>query len=456
MIMERDCNGKTLLHCACHNENISLGVVEKLIEMGSIDILMAKDGVGETILHYACRNENSRLDIISKLIEVGGRELVMYKDQDGETALHFACRNNGDVRIDIVSKLVEAGGIELVMEKDVDDETALHYECRNGNTSLDIVSKLLEVGGHDLVMGKDGDGETYIHYYICRNENISLDVVSKLIEVGGRDLVMEKEHRYGSTALHVTCLNENISIDIVSKLIEVGGHDLVMEKDQDGDIALYYGYFMGEGYCCHIGDDDNGVFSFLMKECILANIGGEFGIGGLFNVARQEVQDNIYDNWEELLPALKFTMLEELFQAQQQPPILHAALLAKAPSHIIQSIICHFEYSILKTDSLGRYPIEVAFDKDLKWNEGLREVVEVTTTAQQYGGPSIYTAARYGLKWSNHMKELGEDNVDEVVDGYDSLTGLRLFMVAAMGDRHDLSGIYGLIRMSPNEKLNDD
>ena len=47
------------------------------------------------------------------------------------------------------------------------------------------------------------------------------------------------------------------------------------------------------------------------------------------------------------------------------------------------------------------------------------------------------------------MKELAEDDAEEVINGCDNLTGLPLFMVAAMGKYHDLSSIYGIVRMSP-------
>ena len=63
----------------------------------------------------------------------------------------------------------------------------------------------------------------------------------------------------------------------------------------------------------------------------------------------------------------------------------------------------------------------------------------------------IHIAAEYGLKWSIHTKDLVESNIDQVVDGYDSSTGLRLFMIAAMGNSggSDLSSIYGLMRINP-------
>ena len=48
-----------------------------------------------------------------------------------------------------------------------------------------------------------------------------------------------------------------------------------------------------------------------------------------------------------------------------------------------------------------------------------------------------------------HTKELIEANVaNEVMNGHDSLTRLCLYMVAVMGDGHDLSAIYGIMRMS--------
>ena len=48
------------------------------------------------------------------------------------------------------------------------------------------------------------------------------------------------------------------------------------------------------------------------------------------------------------------------------------------------------------------------------------------------------------------MKELAEANVYEeiIMNGYDSLAELLLFMVATMGNYHDWSGIYGIMRMS--------
>ena len=105
----------------------------------------------------------------------------------------------------------------------------------------------------------------------------------------------------------------------------------------------------------------------------------------------------------------------------------------------------------MQPDSLNRYPLVVALEEGLDWDEGLQQVLKATAIPQQQH-KVIYTAAQYGLKWTSHMKELAEVNVDEICHGCDGLTGLRVFMVAAMGEHHDLSCIYGMIKMSPETK----
>ena len=87
-------------------------------------------------------------------------------------------------------------------------------------------------------------------------------------------------------------------------------------------------------------------------------------------------------------------------------------------------------------------------------NERIQQIVNIAIEeeALAQNRPVIYVAAEYGLKWSTRVKELAESNVDEVINGYDGSTGLRPFMVAAMGDAGfspDLSSIYGLMKMSP-------
>ena len=89
----------------------------------------------------------------------------------------------------------------------------------------------------------------------------------------------------------------------------------------------------------------------------------------------------------------------------------------------------------------------MAVEEGLGRNEGMREVIESLAAKQQR--PVIYVAAQHGLQWNSNMKELVESNSEEVGYGFDNTTGLRLFMVASMGNASDLSTIYGMMRMSP-------
>merc|ERR1712045_740514 len=121
---------------------------------------MMKDEYGRTALHDACENKNVSVDMGSVLVGIGGRELVMMKDDKyGETALHDACSNE-NVSVDIISALIGVGGRELVMMNKDDGRTALHYACQNENVSADIISVLIDVGGRDLVMETNNDGDT--------------------------------------------------------------------------------------------------------------------------------------------------------------------------------------------------------------------------------------------------------------------------------------------------------
>ena len=86
---------------------------------------------------------------------------------------------------------------------------------------------------------------------------------------------------------------------------------------------------------------------------------------------------------------------------------------------------------------------------DEQTKQKVNSVIEATAISQQCS--CIHIAAKYGLRWSMHTKDLAESNADEVVNRCNSSTGLCLFMVAAMMNDgfRDLSSIYGLMRMNP-------
>merc|ERR1711878_168035 len=82
-------------------------------------------------------------------------------------------------------------------------------------------------------------------------------------------------------------------------------------------------------------------------------------------------------------------------------------------------------------------------------NHGDTAPLEAIVAASQHQSSIFYNLAKEGLTWGNHMKELTEAHIEEIVNGCERSLGLRAFMVAAMGEENDLSSIYGMMRMSP-------
>eukprot|EP00551_Chaetoceros_affinis_P010360 CAMPEP_0203685182 /NCGR_PEP_ID=MMETSP0090-20130426/48415_1 /ASSEMBLY_ACC=CAM_ASM_001088 /TAXON_ID=426623 /ORGANISM="Chaetoceros affinis, Strain CCMP159" /LENGTH=666 /DNA_ID=CAMNT_0050554369 /DNA_START=92 /DNA_END=2093 /DNA_ORIENTATION=- len=455
---------ETLLHIAWRY-NASLDVVSKLVKVGGEALVRETNNQGWNSLHFACRYKAS-LDVVSLLIEVGGEVLVRETNNWGENSLHFACANNAS--IDVVSKLVEVGGEALVRKTTNNGSNSLHIACRY-NASLDVVSLLIEVGGEALVRETDNQGDNSLH---CA-------CIGATLAVGGEALVRKTTNK-GSNSLHIAC-RYNASLDVVSKLVEVGGEALVKETDNRGDNALHcactgatwaYNNNMEEYALLHetflnIITQQGGAqiltqtnnegktplqllfiaydkqshdwrwrqqerkktfwkrlsdyAVMLIKKGIELQVGGEYGIVGLFtSTSSQEVQYQIYfKTWDNIvIPALEQIIAS--LPHDQTLPILQALVINKAPPVIIKSAINLFTASINTRDSFGKYPIDVAACHGLAWDDGMKEVVE-----------------------RSDMDLLGRENPS---------TGLSPFMVAGVGEEnttYDVGTVFHLIKRTP-------
>lgn len=269
------------------------------------------------------------------------------------------------------------------------------------------------------------------------NDDELVQYLHEEIQMKGRQKeVMEKMDCWPRFTTLQVALELRKSSEVIIKLVEIGGHQLVIAKNRGGYTALHFGYFY------YLNPNKEG-FVLMIKEGVLAQVGGEFGIGGLFNCAPRgyHVQRNIYQEWDNFAPSLQnaFASLEH------QPPILHAAIIANAPWRVIADIIHRFDCLWAK-DSLNRHPIDVARQEDFCFDELVQEIDAMAATQQR---PVIHLAAQYGLKWRSHMKELIESNAEEVVNGVDDVTGLPLFMLAATDKDYDLTSIYVMMKMNP-------
>jgi len=427
---------ETLLHIAWRY-NASLDVVSKLVKVGGEALVREKNNQGWNPLHFACRYKAS-LDVVSLLIEVGGEALVRETNNQGWNSLHFACRYKAS--LDVVLLLIEVGGEELVRETNNWGENSLHFACAN-NASIDVISKLVEVGGEALVRKTTNKGSNSLHI-ACRY-NASLDVVSKLVEVGGEALVKETDNR-GDNALHCACTgatwayNNNMEEyallheTFLNIITQQGGAQILTQTNNEGKTPLQL-LFIAYDKQSHDWRwrqqerkktfwkrlSDYAVM--LIKKGIELQVGGEYGIVGLFtSTSSQEVQYQIYfKTWDNIvIPALEQIIAS--LPHDQTLPILQALVINKAPPVIIKSAINLFTASINTRDSFGKYPIDVAACHGLAWDDGMKEVVE-----------------------RSDMDLLGRENPS---------TGLSPFMVAGVGEEnttYDVGTVFHLIKKTP-------
>lgn len=423
--------GMNALHEAC-NRNETEKILSLLYTNGD-KLVMDKDSDDRTPLHYAVTNSNVSIEAISKIIEIGGKTLVVEKDCYGENALHIACQRKASIKI--IDKLIENGGDDIIFAKDNEGSTPLHKCASMYNPSIEVISKLLTVGGEKLLMEKDNKGQTTLHRCACNGS--SIDVVSKLIELGGKRLVMEKD-KDEMTALHRIKCTKNASVSVVSKLLELGGRELIIEKDKSGKIPLH-NHVCDAVFCTGTTHD---IIRLLIDVGIEEQVGGEFSIGGIFNVAPDSLQFEIYEVWEDVI----FPIIIENKSLMETQPILHAAIIGKAPPFIMRDLIDNLD-CLTTRDSMGRYPIDVAISDALKWNGGMKEIVEGMAVKENRS--IINVALHYGLKWSNHMKEILESSLKGNEMERDQMTGLELFMLAAVGDGCDLNVVYCTLTHNP-------
>ncbi len=393
--------------------------------------------------------KNASDEEILEHIKVGGHDFVWEKERfSGRTSLHVACSNNASIKV--VKELIEVGGgRDFVWEKeDRNGWTALHVACEN-NASIDVVKMLIkEGGGRDIVWEADKVGRTPLHFVCLKNAPV--DVVKELIEAGGgRDIVWEKDED-DSTALHLACYF-NASIDGVKVLIEYGGGDIITQINNWNETPLQVlitDYWSRDEERKRAGIEKA---SFLINKGIELQIGGEYSIGGIFNnnTNEEEVRDGIYKYWDDrVLPTLEQVMAQP---HNRHLPILQALIVNKAPPRVIKSAINTFTDSINTRDSFDKYPIDVAVEHGLSWDDGMEKIVGAFALAQQT--TPLNVCIKHGVQWENGTKIVleNDDNVD-ILEIADTSTALYPFMAAAVGHSntmYDIDSIFHLIKLRP-------
>ena len=138
--------GNSPLHLACENLEISLPVIEFLVEkVGSY--LTCKNKQGNTPLHLACENQRISLPVIKFLIEKGSP--LNSTNNISDTPLHLACKNQ-NIPLDLVEFLVEKGsdwkqkntlGFKVIYYLDKNIDLKKRFSTKYGSTPYKKVFK---------------------------------------------------------------------------------------------------------------------------------------------------------------------------------------------------------------------------------------------------------------------------------------------------------------------------
>lgn len=474
-LIEELSSDELLDHLTALKQNDPDELHDLLLEKNNAGFSNPDDALCETSLQGVIESYNGIDPIALFIIDNCGKELIMEKDKTGWTCLHYACSH--DASMQVINKILEIadnvqtnGSRNLIMMKDSKHHaTALHHACRSNHKSLDVIYKLLSIGGKELLIQKTDDGENALHRACYCNGDI-INIVNILIEFGGYDedsdggngkeIVMEQNDN-GCTSLHIAC-RMYAPLRVIKRLIDVGGKDILCVKNYNGysplDESILY--------------DQLHIMRYMLKQCIGNQVGGAFAIGGLFNYANEYAQNKIYEHWStQIRPILREMASRGDDISHHILLLLHGAIIARAPKTIIIDILSHFEACMMTRDPMKRLPINLAVLNRIKWDDGMKEIIEAMAQARSSKKltPSavenneqqiLITAAYYGLQWDNGMKQLADVNMELIgCRCVDDETGLNLFMLAACCgkdeddgdhvDNVDLSSVYGLLRMCP-------
>jgi hypothetical protein len=256
------------------------------------------------------------------------------------------------------------------------------------------------------------------------------DVVKTIIDIGGRELVLQTKYAKFNT-LHFACDTDS-SVDVVNLLMHVGGKELLAGTNSNGSLPLLLS-----------AQKNLEPATALLQQGLHHQVGGEFGIGGLFlkdehGQTAMEVMHS-HHNWDDITASIGDMV--------QNTPFIHAAI-GNVSEECLCEILSRFSYLLHTRDSMGRLPIEVAVQQNLKWENGMRCLL--FAYAQKEQRSATHVAADHGVTWENGMSNLLLNSEEYYhVEHEDPGTGLYPFMLAASGEGSDLRTIYELLRISP-------
>lgn len=360
------------------------------------------------------------------------------------------------IDVKVFRKALDICGNDLLFQTNNKGATCIH-------TMLDIPSDrlkvALEVGGIDLLMMNAGlSGRNPLQYALLRRA--SIEQIKMLIKYGGVELVSkvdDSEQKFTSLHLALTC---GSSAETLYALMEAGGRQLVMIECYRRGTAFDY-FIGGLSQRRHFTLNDKcKVFRLFMEIIGFEDLAFHLFKKSYSNLYGFLIRGNpsfTTSNWSAFyksddFPYL-FPVIVEMFKGR---PFLQKAI-GFATKDALIDIIDHFDGCIWIKDGNGQLPIEVANQKNLGWNEGIKILLDATVASDKYKRSSLVIACTYGLKWRNGLSVVFEEEKSDAkreLQMTDTTSGLFPALLLASHVDSDLQGIYELVKSEPSICLN--
>eukprot|EP00551_Chaetoceros_affinis_P007294 CAMPEP_0203674270 /NCGR_PEP_ID=MMETSP0090-20130426/15548_1 /ASSEMBLY_ACC=CAM_ASM_001088 /TAXON_ID=426623 /ORGANISM="Chaetoceros affinis, Strain CCMP159" /LENGTH=288 /DNA_ID=CAMNT_0050540103 /DNA_START=37 /DNA_END=900 /DNA_ORIENTATION=- len=229
-------------------------------------------------------------------------------------------------------------------------------------------------------------------------------IIVLIVDICGDDILMET-NQDGNNLLHHAAIAGS-SDEVLTLIMRVGGQKVITEHDNRGRLPIHYSVD-------RFGKPNERVFRCFVKEGISQEIGGPYGMAGIF--VKDKQNHSAFDflklrlSLDDLVRTIKTN-----FYGQ---PFLHAAI-GNVSREEIRLIVRCLRWSVSTYDRYGRLPIHFAAERGLTWENGMDLIVEA---------------------------------YEESVELHDSKrTGLLPFAIAAAEKNNDLNTVYNLIHRRVN------
>lgn len=350
---------------------------------------------------------------------------------EGRTPLHMACEH--DAPAVVIQSLLKAYP-DASVQIGSSNMTPLHITCSSQDASVNVIRVLLELGNNAQCSLRDVDGDTPLHT-ACRC-GASLDVLEVLIQANPQ--AVHQRDLEGLTPL----------LRLWVRYFVILGNDVIEGVRDQADLVGELGDAWKKTdlllHAAHYGSLERREASSTFSLHAAAAVDCPRAV---VNIAATVYPDQLLQQDDKGRTPLMLAAQAPIYKVRDLSDdgysledIIHGDNVAgdsiddtsndSQPSVIellLQSCQMESTSAACLTDGCGRLPLHVALLSGKRWNQGVMPLVESFPDA--LGSP---------------------------VKGNDSTTckGLYPFMIAAVGDRGDLTSSYELLRHSPTVMAN--